>query len=135
VWNDPATDHLPALAAFDLPHANSPAPHPETALDEREMTTHNTGRAIRRRVLQRNGTPVMRRERSPIASVFPPEHLMADGQALITVARRVGARTWSRQGCCQREIEAHVIPGNAVCPSPNGIIITRGLQAWVCAAP
>lgn len=40
------------LAAFDLPAAQATTLQPETALDDLETTSHTTGTAILRRVLQ-----------------------------------------------------------------------------------
>ena len=40
------------LAAFDLPASDVTALQPDTALDELEMTTQETGNAILRRTLQ-----------------------------------------------------------------------------------
>ena len=45
-------DELTELAAFDLPAAEVTALRPETALDNLATTTHETGNAILRRVLQ-----------------------------------------------------------------------------------
>jgi hypothetical protein len=45
-------DEMTELAAFDLPTTDVAALRPETALDELETTTHQTGNAILRRVLQ-----------------------------------------------------------------------------------
>ncbi len=50
--DDPASDQMTELAAFDLPTADVTALQPETALDELETTTQETGNAILRRVLQ-----------------------------------------------------------------------------------
>src|SRR3954471_11547765 len=50
--DDPDTDQLTELAAFDLPPADVASLQPETALDALETTTHETGQAILRRLLQ-----------------------------------------------------------------------------------
>ena len=50
--DDPASDQMTELAAFDLPPTDVSALQPETALDELETTTHQTGNAILRRTLQ-----------------------------------------------------------------------------------
>ena len=50
--DDPATDQMTELAAFDLPAADVSALQPETALDELETTTQEAGNAILRRTLQ-----------------------------------------------------------------------------------
>jgi hypothetical protein len=41
----------------------------------------------------------------------------------------------SRQVCQQAHTQSHVMPGNAVLPPHNGMIITRGLQEWACLLP
>jgi hypothetical protein len=50
--DDPASDQMTELAAFDLPTTDTSTLQPETALDELEMTTQETGNAILRRTLQ-----------------------------------------------------------------------------------
>ena len=45
-------DEMTELAAFDLPATDVTTLRPETALDDLETTTHETGNAILRRVLQ-----------------------------------------------------------------------------------
>jgi len=50
--DDPASEHMTELAAFDLPTTDVSALQPETALDELESTTHEIGNAILRRTLQ-----------------------------------------------------------------------------------
>ncbi len=50
--DDPASDQMTELAAFDLPAPDLTTLQPTTALDELESTTHATGTAILRRVLQ-----------------------------------------------------------------------------------
>jgi hypothetical protein len=45
-------DQMTQLAAFDLPEADITALKPETALDELETTTYETGNAILRHLLQ-----------------------------------------------------------------------------------
>jgi len=50
--DDPDTDQMTKLAAFDLPPADVTALQPDTALDNLESTTQETGNAILRRTLQ-----------------------------------------------------------------------------------
>jgi len=49
---DDATVEPKQLATFDLPQADLASLRPETALDDLEATTHQTGNAILRRTLQ-----------------------------------------------------------------------------------
>jgi hypothetical protein len=50
--DDPATDQMTELAAFDFPATDVTALQPETALDDLETTTQATGNTILKRVLQ-----------------------------------------------------------------------------------
>ena len=50
--DDPGSEQMTELAAFDLPAADVGALQPETALDELETTTQETGNGILRRTLQ-----------------------------------------------------------------------------------
>ncbi len=50
--DDPRSETMTELAAFDLPVPDVAALQPETALDQLEATTQTTGHAILRRVLQ-----------------------------------------------------------------------------------
>ncbi len=50
--DDPTSDQLTELAAFDFPAAAVAALQPQTALDDLETTTSTTGNAVVRRVLQ-----------------------------------------------------------------------------------
>ena len=50
--DDPTSDQLTELAAFDRPAADVTALQPESAIDDLETTAHTTGNAILRRVLQ-----------------------------------------------------------------------------------
>jgi hypothetical protein len=50
--DDPASEQMTELAAFDLPATDVSALQPETALDQLETTTQETGNAILRRTLQ-----------------------------------------------------------------------------------
>jgi hypothetical protein len=50
--DDPVSEQMTELAAFDLPATDVSALQPETALDELETTTQETGNAILRRMLQ-----------------------------------------------------------------------------------
>jgi hypothetical protein len=85
-----------------------------------------------------NGTPSTRNWRQTTASVFPPQALSADGHAALTVASRFGTLTLNRQVFAHTAPHAqfdHVMPGNALLPPHQGMIITRGLQEWACLLP
>jgi hypothetical protein len=50
--DDPSTEQMTELAAFDLPGPDVAALQPDTTLDDLETTTHATAHAILRRLLQ-----------------------------------------------------------------------------------
>jgi len=50
--DDPTSDQLTELAAFDLPEADVTSLQPETALDDLEITTHTAGTTILRHLFQ-----------------------------------------------------------------------------------
>jgi hypothetical protein len=50
--DDPTSEQMTELAAFDLPAADVAALQAQTALDDLETTTYTTANAILRRVLQ-----------------------------------------------------------------------------------
>jgi hypothetical protein len=50
--DDPASDQMTALAAFDLPATDASALQPEIALDDLETTTQETRNVFLRRTLQ-----------------------------------------------------------------------------------
>ncbi len=50
--DDPTSDQMTELAAFDLPAPDPATLQPDTTLDNLETVTHETGNAILRRVLQ-----------------------------------------------------------------------------------
>jgi len=51
------------------------------------------------------------------------------------VVSRFGKLKLKRQVLSHAQPEGHVIPGNAVLPPHEGIIITRGIQEWACLLP
>jgi hypothetical protein len=130
--DDPTSDQMTELAAFDLPPADVAALHSETALDVLETTTHQSGNAILRRMLQAQWDLIDAELTEQHRQHFPPQAIHADGHKLVTVAsrftQRVPALTLSRQVCSHPQTQAHVMPGNTVLPPHNGIIITRGLH-------
>src|SRR5216684_3973838 len=69
-----------------------------------------------------------------IASLFPPQSLKADGHQPLKVASRFGTLLLSRQILAMHS-SGHVLPGNALLPAHEGILITRGLQEWACLLP
>lgn len=58
-----------------------------------------------------------------------------DGHETLRVACRLGIVHLPRQVCYNEVLGAHEIPGNAVLPVHNGMVITRNLQEWACLFP
>jgi hypothetical protein len=126
--DDPASDQMTELAAFDLPQTDLTSLKPETALDDLETTTYITGNAILQPALHAQWDVIDDQLTVQHRQSFPPRTIHADGHEPITVASRFGILTLSRQVCQHMSTQTHVIPSNAMLPSHNGIIITRGLQ-------
>jgi len=61
--------------------------------------------------------------------------VQADGHALVKVASRFGTLHLARQVFAPVADGVHVLPGNALLPPHQGIIITRGLQELACLLP
>ena len=133
--DDPDADQMTELAAFDLPPADVATLQPETALDALETTTHETGQAILRRLLQARWDLIDAELTDNHRQSCSPQVVHADGHAPVTVASRFGTLTLSRQVCSHPQTRTHVMPGNAALPPHHGMIITRGLQEWACLLP
>ncbi len=133
--DDPASDQMTELAAFDLPQPDPARLQPDTALDELETTTHQTGTAILRRVLQAQWETLDTTLAEQYRTQFSPEPITFDGHEPITVASRFGTLKLARQVCHHSSTQQHVLPANAVLPPHHGMIITRGLQEWACLLP
>ena len=69
--DDPASDHMTQLAAFDLPAPDPTALQPATALDKLETTTHETGNAV--------VSPSLRKTHAVMLGVLPNHHQMEHG--------------------------------------------------------
>ncbi len=130
-----APDDMTELACFDLPATDVSTLQPETALDDLETTTHETGNAILRRLLQAQWDTIDARLTERHRQRFSPDQVTADGHETITVASRFGTLELQRQVCCHADTQTHLMPGNTVLPAHHGIIITRGLQEWACLLP
>lgn len=133
--DDPAGEHLTELACFDLPEVEVTRLQPATALDDLEASTCEIGNAVLRRVLQARWDTIDAALTAQYRQQFPPSEVSHDGTTSVTVASRVGRLTLERQIVAHRTTQTHVLPGNAVLPPHQEIIITRGLQEWACLLP
>ncbi|GAC1456112.1 MAG: hypothetical protein PVSMB4_16410 [Ktedonobacterales bacterium] len=75
----------------------------------------------------------MSRRRQSTAAGFPPEEVTSDGHDALKVASRFGVLWLQRRVLCVRG--QHVLPGNAVVPAHQGMVLTRGLQEVACLWP
>ena len=128
-------DEMSELACFDLPATDVTTLQPATALDDLETTTHETGNAILRHVLQAQWDLIDARLTELHRQRSPAEQVTADGHEHVTVASRFGTLELARHVCFHPATQTHVLPGNAVLPPPPGMLITRGLQEWACLLP
>ncbi len=126
--DDPTTDQMTELAAFDLPTPDVATLDPTTTLDDLETVTQQTGNAILRRVLQAQWELIDAALVAQHRQRCVPQPVTADGHEAVTVASRFGILTLSRQVCQHGPAQPHVLPGNAMLPPHHGIIITRGLH-------
>ena len=133
--DDPASDQMTELAAFDLPTHDPMTLQPHTALDDLEMVTHETGNAILRRVLQAQWETIDAQLTEQYRQHVAPEAITLDGYEPLTVASRFGTLKLARHVCTHPTTQAHVLPGNTVLPPHQGMLITRGLQEWACLLP
>ena len=77
--DDPASDQMAELAAFDLPETDLTILKPETVLDDLETTTHITGNAILQRALQAQWDVIDEQLTVQHRQHFPPRTVHADG--------------------------------------------------------
>ncbi len=70
--DDPSSETMTELAAFDLPAPDVAALQPATALDQLEATTQTTGTAILRRVLQAEWELIDTELADRYRQAFPP---------------------------------------------------------------
>jgi hypothetical protein len=108
--DEPASEQMTELAAFDLPVLDPTTLQPTTALDELESTTHETGNTILRRVLQAQWELLDTMLTQDYRQRFSPEPITLDGHEPITVASRFGTLQLARQVCFHPATQQHVLP-------------------------
>jgi hypothetical protein len=72
--DDPASDQMTELAAFDLPAIDLTTLKPETALTDLETTTHTTGNAMLQPALQAQWDVIDDQLTLQHRQSFPPSH-------------------------------------------------------------
>src|SRR5919107_641947 len=83
-------DEMTELACFDLPATDVSTLQPETALDDLETTTHETGNVILRHLVQAQWDTIDAHLTELHRQRFPTERVTADGHEPITVVSRFG---------------------------------------------
>src|SRR5512138_2868346 len=91
--DDPASDQLTELAAFDLPTPDVAPLEPTTALDNLETVTQQTGNPIPRRVLQAQSDVIDAALLAEQRQHYSAQPVTADGHAPVSVASRFGILT------------------------------------------
>jgi hypothetical protein len=108
--DNPATDQMTELAAFDLPTPDVATLEPTTALDNLETVTQQTGNAILRQLLQAQcdiiDAALVAEHRQHCSS----QVVTADGHEMVTVASRFGILSLARQVCQQGDPVTHELP-------------------------
>src|SRR3712207_1774359 len=94
--DQPASDQMTELAAFDLPAPDIATLQPITALDDLETVTYQTGHAILRRLLQAQWDIIDAALVGEHRQDLLPHSVIADGHEPITVASRFGTLQLSR---------------------------------------
>jgi hypothetical protein len=125
-------EQLTELARMDLP---SPTPHtPSRLLDQLEASIATQGQQLLRWLYELQWEEL---DRQAVARYLQqaPGRVVADGYEPLTVASRFGTLRLRRRVCVQRETNRHVLPGNALLPAHQGMLITRGLAEWACLLP
>ncbi len=125
-------ERMTEVAAFELANGDEVRREAAHALDDLELRTHRTGNAILRRLLQAQWALIDSALADQYVTQAMPGAVRRDGQAGITVASRFGLVELSRQICTEVDTQRHVMPGNALLPAHQGMLITRGLQEWAC---
>jgi hypothetical protein len=101
--DEPASDQMTELAAFDLPAPDIATLQPITALDDLETLTHETGHMILRRIPQAQWDIIDAALVAQHRQDALPQSVIADGHEPVTVAsrftQRVPALQLSRQVC------------------------------------
>ncbi len=72
--DDPVSDQMTELAAFDLPATDVATLNPDTALDDLETTTHRTGNAILKQALQAQWDVIDAQLTAKHRQRFPPSN-------------------------------------------------------------
>jgi hypothetical protein len=126
-------DQMTELACIDLPWAVSQ--RREVLLDWLEATVAERGHQILRRLCELQWEELDAQAVARYRQACAPGAVVADGYEPLAVASRFGTLHLRRQVLVHPQTKAHLMPGNALLPAHQGMLITRGLAEWACLLP
>ena len=127
------TEEMIELASLDLP---SGCAHRAAApLDTLEAEVAQVGQRLLGRLYELAWEEVDAEAVARYCARQMPGSVVADGEAMLQVASRFGTLHLRRQVMAHRDGRPHVLPGNALLPAHQGILITRGLREMACLLP
>jgi len=130
---DDEDDQMTELASVDLPAVR--ASRSAAPLDSLEATVATVGQHLLGRLCELQWDAVDAQAAAEYGAAQDRGSVWADGYETLTVASRFGTLHLRRQVCAHRDGRPHVMPGNALLPPHQGILITRGLQEQACLLP
>lgn len=126
-------EQMTEIASFDVEKvASSVRREAEHTLNDLEAVTQRAGSAILRRLLQVQWEQIDEQLTDAYMRRLSPASVQRDGQEALKVVSCFGVVELSRQVCVEVETQQHRMPGNAVLPVHQGMLITRGVQEWAC---
>jgi hypothetical protein len=128
--DDEEDDQMTELASLDLPDA--PAHGGAAGLDSIEATVARAGQHLLARLCELQWEEADAQAVARYGAQAAPGTVVADGYETLQAASRFGTLQLRRQVLAHRDGRPHVMPGNALLPPHQGMVITRGLQEQVC---
>ena len=126
-------DALTELACVDLPPVR--AHWADAPLDTLEAQVATAGTHLLARLCELQWDAVDAEAVARYVAAHAPGSVTADGHDLLTAVSRFGTLHLRRQVVAHRDGRPHVMPGNDVLPTHQGILITRGLAEQACLLP
>jgi len=126
-------DQMTELASVDLPAVR--ARRSAAPLDTLETHVATVGQRLLAALCAVQWDEVDTQAVAEYCATQEPDSVWADGYETLQVASRFGTLQLRRQICAHQDGRPHVMPGNALLPAHQGIVITRGLQEMACLLP
>ncbi len=127
------TEEMTELTSLDLPSVW--AHRAAMPLDTLEAQVAQVGQRLLGRLCELAWEEVDAEAVARYSARQAPGSVVADGEATLQVASRFGTLHLRRQVVAHRDGRPHVLPGNALLPEHQGILITRGLREMACLLP